>query len=122
MKLAAHSRHKEPSKHKYVALIEYSLEHEEFSANEACEATGLTEKEFRFIIASIFVPNGYQGNMAFDLSLKQNWVLRPEAYFSHLQYLEFCHAIEHAKRAYWVAILAIIIALIGVGISVFQVR
>jgi len=50
MKLAAHSRLKEPSKHKYVVLIEYALEHDEFSANEACEATGLTEKEFRFIL------------------------------------------------------------------------
>jgi hypothetical protein len=119
MKLAAHSRLKEPFKHKYVALIEYALEHDEFSANGVCEATGLTEKEFRFILASIFIPNGYQGQTVFDLDLKQKWVLRTEAYFSYLQYLEFCHAIEHARRAYWVAILAVIIALIGVGISAY---
>jgi hypothetical protein len=119
MKLASHSSLKEPHKHKYVTLIEYVLEHDEFSINEACEATGLTEKEFRFILDSIFVPNGYQGGIVINENLKQQWVLRTEAYFSYLQYLEFCHAIEHAKRAYWVAILAIIIALIGVGISVF---
>ncbi len=57
--------------------------------------------------------------MVFDFDLKQKWVLRTDAYFSYLQYLEFCNAIEQAKRAYWVAILAVIIALVGVGISTF---
>jgi hypothetical protein len=45
------------------------------------------------------------------------WILRPEAYFSYLQYLEFKHAIETAKRAYWLSVAAIVIALLAIFVS-----
>lgn len=113
MKLFASSRLPEPDKHRYVALIEFALHHDTFSAEEASTACELSEKEFRFISASIFSLNAYQAQAGFDTKKKLDWILKPEAYFSYLQYLEFRHAIETAKRAYWLSVLAIIIAIIA---------
>ncbi|WP_432740709.1 hypothetical protein ABXJ76_11870 [Methylobacter sp. G7] len=95
------------------------LDDEEFSADEACAATGLSKREFNFVRASIFSLNGFQENQFFETDQKYQWIIRPEAYFSYLQYLEFCHAIEYAKRAYWMAVFAVIVSLIGVFISKF---
>jgi hypothetical protein len=120
MKLVTDSRFNEPSKHKYIALIEFSLKQPSFSADDVYIATGLSEKEFRFIIDSIFIPNGYQTQPVFDHEKKQEWVLRPEAYFSYLQYLEFCHSIKNSKQSYWMAVVAIVVSLIGVSLSIFK--
>jgi len=117
MKAFAHSRLTAPTKHRYVGLIEFALENPEFSTKEACEATGLTDKEFRFVADTLFSLNANQAQGAYDPSKKQEWVLKPEAYFSYLQYLEFRHSIEHARRAYWLSVLAIIISIVGVGIA-----
>lgn len=117
MKVFAHSILSEPSKHKYVGLIEFALENPEFSVEEACKATGLSDKEFRFISGTIFSLNQNQAEGTYNPSKKQEWILQPESYFSYLQYLEFKHAIEHARRAYWLSVLAIIVSIIGVGIA-----
>jgi hypothetical protein len=116
MKLFASSRLPEPTTHKYVRLIEYSLWNPSFKAADACAACGLSDKEFRFVSHSIYSLSAYQEQLPRpDESLE--WVLRPEAYFSYLQYLEFRHAIETAKRAYWLSVAAILVAIIGVGLA-----
>ena len=120
MKLISQSRLNILSKHKYISLIEYSLEQgdAEFSASDACFETGLSEREFNFIRASIFILNGYQEVPTFDTKKPHQWILRPEAYFSYLQYLEFGHSIEYSRKSYWIAVAAILVAIISVGISI----
>ena len=113
MKLFTSSRLSEPSKHKYVALIEFALKNDTFSVEDAIAACGLSEKEFRFVSASLFSLNANQASPGFSPTTKSDWILKPEAYFSYLQYLEFRHAIETAKRAYWLSVLAIIVAVIA---------
>jgi hypothetical protein len=117
MKLFAHSRLVEPKRHKYVGLIEFALTNPEFSTREACGATGLSDKEFRFVADTIFSLNANQTQWTYQPSQKQEWILKPEAYFSYLQFLEFRHSIEHARRAYWLSVFAIIVSTIGVGIA-----
>ncbi len=112
-----HSRLPEPDKHKYISLIEYCLHNPEFSTVEACNATGLSNKEFSFIADAVFSLNANQSQGLYKPEQKQDWILKPEAYFSYLQYLEFRHSIEHSRRAYWLAVLAIVVSIIGVGIS-----
>lgn len=116
MKPLASSRLPEPDTHKYVQLIEYSLRNTSFKPTDACKACGLSEKEFQFVAASLYSLSGYQGELI-RTSETQEWVLRPEAYFSYLQYLEFRHAIETAKRAFWLSVAAIVVAIISVGIA-----
>jgi hypothetical protein len=116
MKLFASSRLPEPDTHKYVQLIEYTLRNPSFKIADACAACGLTDKEFRSVSPNIYSLSAYQEQLPHtDETL--DWVLRPEAYFSYLQYLEFRHAIETAKRAYWLSVAAIVVAIIGVGFA-----
>jgi hypothetical protein len=118
MKLFASSRLPEPDTHKYVRLIEYSLRTPPFKLDDACAACGLSDREFRFIAPSIYSLSVYQQERMPGGQI-QDWVLRPEAYFSYLQYLEFLHAIETAKRAYWLAVAAIVVSIIGVAFALF---
>jgi hypothetical protein len=118
MKLFASSRVAEPEKHKYVSLIEFSLKNPNFSATKACSVCGLSEKEFRFVASSIYVLNAYQTDPSFDPNRELEWIIKPEAYFSYLQYLEFCHAIETAKRAYWLSVAAITTAIIAAALAI----
>ena len=115
MKLFASSRLPEPETHKYVRLIEYSLRNQSFKPVDACATCGLSDKEFRFIAASLYSLSAYQEHVRADET--QDWVLKPEAYFGYLQYLEFRHAVETAKRAYWLSVAAIIVTIIGVGFA-----
>jgi hypothetical protein len=82
MKLFASSRLSEPNKHKYVALIEFALKNDTFSVEEATMACGLSEKEFRFISASLFSLNANQASYGLSPRTKSDWILKPEAYFS----------------------------------------
>lgn len=117
MNLFASSRLPEPEKHRYIRLIEYSLAHPEFKPADAAKACDLNEKEFRFIASSIYLLSALQVR-DIDPDKKYDWVLNPEAYFSYLQYLEFRHAIETAKRAFWLSVAAIVITIIGVAIAI----
>ena len=120
MKIFGHSRIKTPDKHRYVSLIEYALKNPEFTAEQACSEVGLSDKEFRFIARSIFSLNAVQDSQDFRSSQVHEWILQPEAYFSYLQYIEFTHSVEHANRAYWLAVLAIIVSVLGVGVSMWM--
>ncbi len=119
IKLIASSRINEPEKHKYVRLIEFAMTNSSFSADEACKACGLSSKEFQFISASVFILNAYQESEgSVRVAQVQEWILRPEAYFGYLQFMEFQHAIEAAKRAYWLSVLAIVIAIISASLTI----
>jgi hypothetical protein len=118
MKLFASSRVPEPKKHKYVDLIEFSLENSTFSTTKVCDACGLSQKEFRFLAPIIYVLSAYQADPNFEVDRELEWILKPEAYFSYLQYCEFRHAIETAKRAFWLSVLAIVIAIISTGLAI----
>ena len=108
-------------KHKYIALIEYALEQRTFSMLDACEATGVSQKEFQFIRRSIFVLNAEQDTIEGLVANRrevQDWVLSPEAYFNYLQYCEFKHSLESAEaaqksatKAFWVALAAIVVSI-----------
>ena len=102
--------------YKYVQLIEYTLKNPRFVPKDACQECGLSEKEFEFIAPSLYSLSGYQGEHIRTKEL-QEWILLPESYFGYLQYLEFRHAIETAKRAYWLSVCAVIVAIITAGIA-----
>ncbi len=99
------------ARHKYITLVEFALSKGTFSKQEAMDACGFTEKQFRFVSSSIFVLSMNQGVMA-DLNEKQEWILKPEAYFSYVQYLEFLHAIKTARTSFWLAVAAIVVAIL----------
>jgi hypothetical protein len=110
-------------KHKYIELIEYALENPRFSVIQACEATGLSDGEFRFIRREIFVLNMEQDSAELHTREVQEWKLHPQAYFNYLQFCEFKHSLEesaraqeNAQRAHWIAIAAIVISVV-VGLS-----
>lgn len=111
------------NKHKYIELIEYALENPRFSVIQACEATGLSDGEFRFIRREIFVLNMEQDSADLHTREVQEWKLHPQAYFNYLQFCEFKHSLEesaraqeNAQRAHWIAIAAIVISVV-VGLS-----
>jgi hypothetical protein len=119
MKLFASSRVREPEKHKYVRLIEFAMVNPSFSAEAACKACDLSRKEFQFISTSVFVLSAYQESEGSTRTTQvQEWILRPEAYFGYLQFVEFQHAIETAKRAYWLSVLAVVVALISAALAI----
>jgi hypothetical protein len=111
--------------HEYIKLIEYALSNNEFSAEEASAEIGITTEQFRFARDSIFNLNPVQSSGAeFRTSHKYKWHLSPQDYFNYLQYLEFIHATNSAKKANWIAIIAIIfsglLALTQIILTVIQ--
>jgi hypothetical protein len=116
MKIFGVERFKDPDKHKYVQLIEFTLRNPVFVPDNACKACGLTTKEFQFISRSIYSLNAAQNEMIRPRE-EQDWVLLPEAYFSYLQFLEFKHAVKVANVSYWVSIAAAIVSIIGVAVA-----
>jgi len=96
--------------HEYIKLIEYALSNNEFSAEEACAAIGITDEQFRFARHSIFDLSAAQGGAEFKSKYKYKWHLSTQAYFNYLQYLEFMHAVKSAKNANRIAIIAITIS------------
>ena len=110
------SRLPDPDPHRYVQLIAYTLRNPSFKSADARAACGLSEKEFRFVATSIYSQSEYQVQKGRP-DETQDWILRPEAYFSYLQYLEFRHAIKASRIASSLAVVAIVIAIITVGLT-----
>lgn len=106
--------------HEYIKLIEYSLSKNEFSAEEACSAIGITDEQFKFVRHSIFVLSAAQTGADFKSKSKYKWHLSIQAYFNYLQYLEFMHAVKSAKNATKIAIIAIIFSGLSLIISIIQ--
>ena len=110
------SRLPDPDPHRYVQLIAYTLRNPSFRSADACAACGVYEKEFRFVATSIYSLSAYQEQKG-SPDETQNWILRPEAYFSYLQYLEFRHTTKTSRIASLLAVIAIVVAVISVGLS-----
>ena len=106
------------AKHKYVQLIEFALRKQSsFTIQEARDACHLAPREFRFIAPSIFALDAQQMDKLGEVHESQNWVLRPEAYFGYLQYVQFDHAVLSARRAQWTAIAALVLTIFGMAAS-----
>ncbi len=104
-------------KHRYVQLIEFSLSKSNFAVSDAMSTCSLTEKEFRFIAPSIYHLNLNQVSLSISPDTVQEWVVKPEAYFSYLQFMAFSHAIETAERSYWLSLGAIILAILSIALA-----
>jgi hypothetical protein len=94
--------------HKCIRLIRFALKRGSFSVKQACDACDMTDKEFWFIGATIFVFNANQGARSGGLNEVQEWVLSPTAYFGYLQFLSYWSAVGLGLAALIVAVLALL--------------
>ncbi len=108
--------------HQYIRLIEYAIQNNTFSINEACRATGISSTEFKFARDVLFILNAEQTRPYVHENQSMDWQLSPQAFFNYLQYREFKFAIESAensKRNAWIAIAIAAITLIVSAIAIF---
>jgi len=103
--------------HGFIKLIEFALKNKSFSKKQACEFSGLGERQFDFARDNIFVLSGYQERNLSSSEI-QDWELSPDAYFNYLQYVGFKHAVKVSQRAHYTAITAIIISAILAVVSI----
>lgn len=100
---------REIERHKFIKIIEYALKHESFTVEQICEAVGISQVEFNLAKSSIFHLLGQHDPVPSPHS-KLPWYLSTEAFFNYLSFLEYSHAIQSAKRAHILAIVAIFLA------------
>lgn len=107
-------------KHKYVQLIEFTINNQpSFTIRQACDACHIRPRQFRSIASSIFILNRQQregGSLTNDSEV-QEWILKPEAYFGYLQYVQFEHAVSGSRRAQWTAIAALVVTTLGLVVN-----
>lgn len=108
---------KDIENHGFIKLIEFALENKSFSKKQACEFSGLRERQFDFSRDKIFVLSGYQ-EQNLSASEIQDWELSPESYFNYLQYVGFKHAVKVSRRAHYTAITAIAISVTLAVVSI----
>ena len=95
--------------HGFIKLIKFALENKSFSKKQACEYSGLSDRQFDFVRDRIFVLSGYQEENLSSSEI-QDWELSPASYFQYLQYLGYKHAVKVSQRAHYTAIAAIVIS------------
>jgi len=96
-------------KHKYIDLIEFALANRSFTVQQALDATKMSADEFSAAKYSLFHLKGMHENP--DRNKVLDWTLRPEAYFHYLSFLEFRHSVRAARKAFWLAVASICIAI-----------
>ena len=96
-------------KHKYIELIEFALENRSFTMQQALDATKMSGDEFSAAKSSLFHLWGKHENP--ELTEKLDWTIKPEAYFHYLSFLEFRHSVQSARKAFWLALISICIAI-----------
>lgn len=106
------------NKHKFIKLIEYALSNKSFSVREACDASGLSEREFDRAKYSLFVLLGKHEHVESPHE-RLDWWLKPEAYFSYISYLEFQHSLNTSRRAHWIAVFSLLIASASLLVSAY---
>ncbi len=109
-------------KHQYIKLIEYTLNNNSFSINEACKATKISSPEFKFAMNVLFILSAEQSRPYVHENQSMNWQLSPQAFFYYLQYREFKFAIESAdknQKYTWIAISIAAVSLIIAVIALF---
>jgi len=100
-------------KHKFIKLIEFSLENDQFSIDQACDASGMLPREFHAIQESIY---GEPFVAAISPAQLKEWKLSSEAFFNYLSFLEYKNAIKSSSRATWFAIGSLVIStLVGLA-------
>lgn len=105
-------------KHKYIHLIEFVIENDSsFTIQQARDACKLSPREFSSIVPSVFALDAHQMDRLGETHESQNWVLKPEAYFGYLQYVQFNHAVLSANRAQWTATAALGATMFGLLLS-----
>jgi len=103
---------REIERHKFIKIIEYALKHESFTVEQICEAVGISQVEFNLAKFSIFHLLGEHDPVS-SPHKKIPWYLSTKAFFNYLSFLEYRHAIQTAKRAYILGIVAILIAAVS---------
>lgn len=101
---------------KLVKLLKFAIEERNFSANQAVSQCNMGISEFYDIWESIFIKTPAFEN-GFDCSRSYDWILKPEALFSYMNFLEYRDSLTNARRAYWVAIASIVISTATVLLS-----
>lgn len=108
------------SKHKYIKLIEFALKNKSFSVQEACDASGLNEREFNGAKYSLFVLLGKHEHIV-NIHESLEWWLKPEAYFSYVSFLEFQHSLNTSRRAQWIAVFSLLFAAGSLLVSAYAI-
>lgn len=97
----------------FVRLIEFVLMNKSFNVNQACQASGLSNSEFRQIRHAIFENSHLNINNDAEIF---KWHLSPNAYFHYLTFIQYKHAVKTSNRAHVIAIISVAISIIvGVG-------
>lgn len=96
-------------KHKYIKLLEFSLENRNFTKVQACNASGLSQSDFDFIKGQIFSLSAAQESFV-SANENHEWKLSPQAFFNYLQFQEFKHAVNTAETSKKIAIASIAIS------------
>jgi hypothetical protein len=119
--------------HAYIKLIEFSLEREgeNFSMQEAMEATGLQVPELERAHQTLFVlpdrlpshRDGYRRGTGEDTKRemrqeKLRWVLSPQAFFGYISHRQHQDANANALITHWMVGLSIFVSILALGVSV----
>jgi len=97
--------------HKYIKLIEFSLENKNFTGLQACSFSGLSKQEFDFVKSEIYILSGAQVDYYSEIQ-PYDWKLTSQAFFNYLQFSEFKFAVSSAKKAQHTAHIAIVISVV----------
>jgi hypothetical protein len=108
------------SNHGYVRLVEFALKNKEFSVDQACKATGLSESEFSGAKYSLFLLRGEHESVV-DQAKPLEWRLKPEAYFGYLSYLELNHSLSASRKAWWFSIVSLVVASVSLFVTAYGV-
>lgn len=99
--------------HKHLRLIEFALKNKEFSVQQVCKVSGMSEQEFNNAKYSFFMLLGKHEYID-NIQQVLEWHIKPEAFFSYISYIEYKESSKNAKYAIWIAIISMIISAYGV--------
>ncbi|MEW8293008.1 MAG: hypothetical protein AB2660_01340 [Candidatus Thiodiazotropha sp.] len=112
--------HKSPNSdfsHKYIKFLDFIIDKEStYRLGPAFQYSKLTESEFNLIKDSIF----YTENLPDSYSTRSqylDWKIKPEALFGYLSYKQYEHAIVSSKRAFWISVGSLAIAVLSLALS-----
>jgi hypothetical protein len=97
--------------HKYIKLIEFAINQNNFTKIQACENSGLTTREFDFVRHEFFILSAAQAECVNDHQ-ESEWTISSQAFFHYLQFSEFKFAVTSAEKAQRIAVIAVAISAI----------
>lgn len=102
--------------HKYLSLIKFALKNKEFSVQDACQATRMSEQDFNNAKYSFFMFLGKHENID-NIEQVLEWHIKPEAFFSYISYIEYKESSKSSQYAIRIAIISMIISAISMIMS-----